>query len=314
MSNHNPTADNEESGSGKARRLTLIGIIVLIVALLAAGAFWALTGDDSDDSAAPDPAPSPAPQGPNNDEDTPGAQLDSEQRSWPDPTGYFDDSQWATPGEYSVDHYHNRPAFTPNNHDGDLPSRGDLAESMDACTDDTVLLDGKTQQQYVNARFLTVNSQSGPTTMDNDVPGGYAHSPQGAIVAALNQMSYGLYGQGDEVGEEIDKKLWSTSETVQDELSNRLPAEERDLTRFRPDTSPGPWGYEVTTCSEDVVVVDVVTKQPDDFDSEEGDFAANVTMIWRDGDWVPDFSGSADEDIATARTVDAESYTEVRYQ
>lgn len=314
MSNHNPTADNEESGSGKARRLTLIGIIVLIVALLAAGAFWALTGDDREDDEAPNPAPSAGPEPSANDDDTPGAQLDSEQRSWPDPLGLFDDSQWATPGEYSVDHYHNRPVFTPHSHDGDLPVRSDLVENMDKCTDDTILLDGTTQQQYVNARMLTVNTQSGPTTMENDVPGGYAHSPQGAVVAALNQMSYGMYGQGDEVGEEIDKKLWPTSDTVQDELSDRLPAEERDLTSSRPYTSPAPWGYEVTTCSEDVVVVDVVNKESDDFAAEEGDFAARVTMIWRDGDWVPDFSGSGDRDIATARTVDAESYTEVRYQ
>lgn len=314
MSNHNPTADNEESGSGKARRLTLIGIIVLIVALLAAGAFWALTGDDREDDEAPNPAPSAGPEPSANDDDTPGAQLDSEQRSWPDPLGDFDDSQWATPGQYSVDHYHSRPVFTPNNHDGDLPDSGELVENMDSCTDDTVLLDGTTQQQYVNARFLTVNSQSGPTTMDNDVPGGYAHSPQGAVIAALNQMSYGMYGQGDEVGEEIDKKLWSTSETVQDELSIKLPVEERDLTQSRADSIPGPWGYEVTTCSDDVVVVDVASKQPEEFGSDEGDFAANVTMIWRDGDWVPDFSGTSDRDIATARTVDANDYTEVRYQ
>ena len=313
MSKH--TEDTPSTDQGKARRITLIGVVVVVLALIAAGAFWALSGDNNtEDTATPTPTQSAPDAGPTSDEDTPGAQLDSEQRSWPDPLGDFDDSQWATPGQYSVDHYHSRPVFTPNNHDGDLPDSGELVENMDSCTDDTVLLDGTTQQQYVNARFLTVNSQSGPTTMDNDVPGGYAHSPQGAVIAALNQMSYGMYGQGDEVGEEIDKKLWSTSETVQDELSIKLPVEERDLTQSRADSIPGPWGYEVTTCSDDVVVVDVASKQPEEFGSDEGDFAANVTMIWRDGDWVPDFSGTSDRDIATARTVDANDYTEVRYQ
>lgn len=306
--------DNSGAQGKKPRRLIVIGVIIMIVALIAAVVMWAINrnSDGQDDTAAPAPstsAPVPVPGG-----DTPGAQLESEQRSWPDPLGDFDDSQWSTPGEYSVDHFHNRPVLTPYNHDGDLPEKADLVENMNSCSDDEVLLDGTTQQQYVNARFLTVNSQAGPTTMNRDVPGGYAHSPQGAITAALNQMSYGMYGQGDEVGEEIDKKLWTTSETVQDELSTKRPAEERDLTAFRPDSIPGPWGYKVTTCSENIVVVDVVTKQPEEFGSEESDFAVSVTLAWRDGDWVPDFSGNSDNDIKTTRSVDADDYTEVRYQ
>lgn len=299
-------------------RIFLIVAAVLLVAALIIGAVNLIGRDDDGDGSSEQatPAETTSPADSANEGDTPGAQLDSEQRSWPDPSGNFDDSQWSTPGEYSVDHYYNRPVFTPMNHDGDLPDTADLVENMDSCTDDEVLLDGKTQQQYVNARFLSVNSQSGPTTMNNDVPGGYAHSPQGAIIAALNQLSYGLYGQGDEVGEEIDKKLWGTSKTAQEELDIKLPAEERDLTRSRADSIPGPSGYEVTTCSDNVVVVDVANAEPEFVpeDDREGDRASKVTMVWRDGDWVPDFSGSADADIATARTVDAAEYTEVGYQ
>lgn len=311
----NPTNEPSSSPKCRPRRLVLIGVLVVIVALLAALVIWMTSSrdDNQDDTASPEPT-TEGPQPDSSGEDTPGAQLNSDQRSWPDPTGEFDDSQWSTPGEYSVDPWHSRPVFTPHDADGDLPDQGDLTESMDSCTDDTVRLDGTTQQQYVNARFLTVNSQAGPTTMEDSVPGGYAHSPQGAIVAALNQLTYGMFGQGDEVGEEVDKRLWSTSETVEEQLSSRLPAEERDLTAFRPDSIPGPWGYEVTTCSENIVVVDVATKQPDEFGAEDQDFAVRVTMAWRDGDWVPDFSGNSDNDINTTREVDANEYTEVRYQ
>ncbi|MGV0870342.1 hypothetical protein [Corynebacterium kalidii] len=217
----------------------LIWIIsaVVVIAILA-GIAVAVFGGNDEDTEQQNTAPThsgSSPSTPAPGQDTPGAQLDSQQRSWPDPAGLFDDSQWATPGQYSVEPFHSRPVFTPNNHDGDLPGKGDLVASMDSCTQEPVMLTGKTQMQYVNARFLTVNDKAGPTTMDNDVPGGYAHSPQGAITAALNQLSYGMFGQGDEVGEEIDKKLWSSSKTVQEELSSRLPAGERNLTSSRPD-------------------------------------------------------------------------------
>lgn len=315
MSNKN-TPKPKKTKAQLFSRIFLIVAAVLLVAALIIGAVN-LIGRDDDGDGSPEqatPAETTSPADSANEGDTPGAQLDSEQRSWPDPSGNFDDSQWSTPGEYSVDHFHNRPVFTPMNHDGDLPDKADLVENMDSCTDDEVLLDGETQQQYVNARFLSVNSQSGPTTMDSDVPGGYAHSPQGAIIAALNQLSYGMFDQGDEVGEEIDKKLWSTSETAQDQMSSRLPAEERDLTMLRPESIPGPYGYEVTTCSDDVVVVDVLTKQPEGSADGESDFAVKVTMLWRDGDWEPDFSGSADRDLAMPRSASAEDYTEVGYQ
>ncbi len=241
-----------------------------------------------------------------------GAMIGNTQRSWPDVTGAFDDTPHSTPGQYSVDMHWQRPVWTPLKHDGDLPSSDQLKEGMDACASpEAVTLQGKTQQQYVNARFLVVNEQAGPTTMTKGVPGGYAHSPQGAVLAAINQTGYGLPAQGDEIGEEIDKELWSTSKKVaEDREFSNLPNDREGMEYSRPDTIWGANGYRIITCSPDVMVVEVMYKVPVDGAEHT---VGRVPLFWRDGDWRPDFMGPADEQQARTSVSD-DGFTEVVYQ
>lgn len=241
-----------------------------------------------------------------------GAMIGNTQRSWPDVTGTFDDSPHSTPGQYSVDMYWQRPVWTPLNHDGDLAPRAQLVDGMDICTSpEEIKLQGKTQQQYVNARFLVVNEQAGPTTMTRGVPGGYAHSPQGAVLAAINQFGYGFPAQGDEIGEEIDKELWSTSRKITEKREQlHLPGDREAMAYSRPRTMWAANGYDVITCSPEVMVIDVVYEVPA-ADAEHT--IGRVALFWRDGDWRPDFSGSADDQQArTTSTVD--DFGKVSYQ
>ena len=212
-----------------------------------------------------------------------------DQRTWPDPAGLYDDSAHAVPGQWSVDYLYQRPVWTPHNFEGDLPNTRDLVDGgFDACKTGEVTLDGETHQQYVYGRYLPVNSQSGPSRMENGVPAGYAHSPQGAVLFALALMSYGKPDAGDEVGFAIDDAWWSTYQPLQDEQSGYASRE--GLPSARAVMLPPPSFYRVVDCSESVVVVEVGI----DFSaSGDGAFATALPLYWRDGDWELDLTGPA---------------------
>ncbi|MHA2788312.1 hypothetical protein ACXZ66_04055 [Corynebacterium sp. S7] len=260
---------------------------------------------------------SPAPATPSSEAgNVPGAMIGNGQRTWPDPDGMFDDSAHAEPGTWSVDFAHQRPVWTPRNHDGDLPARGDLVDGgFEQCANGNVTLEGVTQQQYVNARYLAVNDEAGPSRVDNGVPGGFAHSPQGAIMLAINALGYGAAGQGDGVGEEIDATWWSNYDTLQKDREFRgLNDEDYDHSRVRAQTLPAVGYYNVQQCSENVVVVEV----GHDF-TQSGDEALRVTvpLYWRDGDWIPDLSGQAGVTFDKTETFSPEEpapLKEVNYQ
>lgn len=284
----------------------MVGAAVLFSAL-------ALTscGNDAEDVQAPETASSsvataPTAETPAGGENLPGAMVGNTQRTWPDPAGMFDDSAHANPGTWSVDFFHQRPVWTPINHDGDLPARDSLVEGgFDSCGTGEVTLTGKTTQQYVNARYLVVNDQAGPSRLDNGVPAGFAHSPQGAVVVALNALAYGMGGQGDGVGEEVDRAWWSTHKTLQEDREFRgLNKPDYNHTDVRAMLSPGPGYYHVRECSESVVVVEV----GDDFTKIGGDASSTtIPVFWRDGDWVPDLSGQAGVTFDKGGTFDPES-------
>lgn len=281
----------------------VIGVIIVLIIMTVINQPRTTTPAAQDEVTSSETQPSPQFKSNPESQKTFGARHDTDRRTWPEVWGtLIDDSQYATPGKYSVDFLYSRPVFTPFNHDGDLPPAKDMVTAPDACSPEPVTLTGKTQQQYVNARFLTVNSVAGPTTMIDDVPGGYAHSPQGAIVAALNQMSYGRHHVGDEVGDAIDKKLWSTSNEVQNDPHFAVGG-----------PMPGPWGYKILTCSPNIMIVDVGFKTLDP--ERIPDFATRVTLVWQDNDWAPDFSGANDADIKNpSRKINIDDYSVVNYQ
>lgn len=269
-----------------ASRKTLItsAVLTAFVALAACGS------DEERPSSTSEQTTSASPQ--QSGENVPGAMVGNTQRTWPDPAKRFDDSSHATPGVWSVDYLHSRPVWTPVNHDGDLPGEKDLSEGgFDKCQSnaESIVLSGKTTQQYVNGRYLAVNDKAGPSRLVNGVPAGFAHSPQGAIMLAINALGYGLGGQGDGVGEEIDKAWWSGYESLQkDREFEGLNKPDFDHSKRRARMVPPAGFYNVKQCSENVVVVSLGT----DF-KKGGATGATIPLYWRNNDWVPDLSGSA---------------------
>jgi len=233
---------------------------------------------------------------------TPGARIGVDQRTWPDPYGVYDDSAHAVPGEWSVDNLYQRPVWTPVDFEGDLPPKRDLVEGgFEQCDAGDVALGGETQQQYVYGRYLAVNDQAGPSRLENGVPAGFAHSPQGAVLFALNALAYGFPNAGDEVGDAVDTKWWSTYEPLQEEKAGYT---DYDRSQIRAKMVPPPSFYNVAECSESVVVVEVGM----DFTlSGDGTVSTTLPLYWRNGEWVPDLTGAAGKRFDKGGTFDPEN-------
>lgn len=298
-------AGTQSGKNGAAPTGRIIGVIIAI--LLAVAVIVALVirggGEDTQDTAQEPPAAeSTTEQGPSQEADEgdnlSGAAVGNKQRTWPSVGDKYDDSAHATPGQTSASWWKQRPVWTPKNHDGDFPKQADLKESMRQCDkSDSITLDGKTQQQYVNARYLAVNDQAGPTKSVRGVPRGYAHSPQGAVMAAINVMNYGMPGAGDEVGYEAEKQLWASSKDVRRDLEERKKPFDNENSRAEL-LEPAD-GFKVRTCSDNLVVVEVVTEGVDELPNGEAveNMVYRVPMTWRDNDWVPDFSGTGEDQL-----------------
>ena len=300
------------------RNLVITVVVLAVVALVAAGVIIFRGQNKGDDPVAQQPTESSTAPTPEKEKNLPGAMVGNKQRTWPDPRHRFDDSAHAQPGTYSADWMKQQPVWTPRNHDGDLPKKDSLKEGMEKCSKGEVNLAGKTQQQYVNARYLVVNDQAGPSRLEKGVPRGYARSPQGAVVAAMNLFGYGQFAQGDEVGQEVDRALWKSSASAQQERQfQKLDSQSQwGLENSRALLYPGADRYTVKTCSSDLVVVEVGFTEPEQTKANpdsEGDLAYRVPMFWRNGDWQPDFSGSADK-LMNVDKPDLSSFKKVVYQ
>lgn len=298
--------------------LAVVGTALVLVVIAVAG-YVAVTGTNNAQPAdnAPAKTTDKDKQGHNPNDDlypdgqTPGAAIDGNQRSWPDVIDGDIDSQFATPGQYATEPLYARRVFTPRDPLGDLPAADALVESADSC--DNTDLAGTTQLQYVKARFLVVNSEAGPSRMERAVPRGYAHSPQGAIVAAINQMGYGLPAQGDEVGEEIDKELWADSAQVAQERADKNLDTQGASRLARADTMPGATGYKVISCGSDLMVVDVVYGEPADGRPETA-MSARMSLRWSNDDWVVDLAGGNDGALSRPAPDSLDGYTLVEYR
>lgn len=295
-----------------AMGIALIAVVAVIAVLLVIG-FVARTGDKQtgENAHAPQQGETAMTPGDAADETLDaGALIGNTQRTWPDDSGRYDDRAHAKPGEYSPDMFFNRPVWTPINHDGDFPDRATLREGK--CQGWNPL-EGKTQQQYVNARYMVVNEQAGPTKAINGIPNGYSHSPQGAVVAALNVSTFGPDG-GDEIGKEAYEQLWSTSDGAKKLRDTWGFGDEAMFATHRYTTIGAPSGYKIVNCTDSLVVVDVATSIKANTDDGEAYLVMRVPMKWVDGDWRPDFSGASDEQKSQGQIDSLDGFIEVEYQ
>lgn len=299
-----PDPDPTSTAKNSRRRLT-IGAIIVVVVLIAAAVAWSLIRDnDSDAPDEPAAAPTETPQDSSGDdgEDVSGAYVGNTQRHWPRDEMPLDDSGWGTPGEYATDPL-GRPLWIPEIHDGDIPNEQKKKDAPGKCDDTT--LSGGVQQQYANGRFLAVNDSAGPFNTDYGVPAEFAHSPQGAIMAAINAVSFSYPDNYDEIGLWAAQKVWD-SERSRDVRRAEYPDNNSDIL-----TEPAAPSYNVLSCSDDVVVVELSTARENAEEQEVGVY--RIPMIWRDGDWMA-VVGPEDESGLYNDNVDTSDFEEVSYQ
>ena len=265
--------------------------------------FTSIAGPEPDSDAL-EPRQEPGPVSPPVDA---GALVGNQQRSWP---GGVDDSVHAEPGTVNPDVFLGRPAHTPIGHDGDFPGDAGL---KDGSCDAFKGLEGQTQQQYVNARYMVVNDQAGPTKAVRAVPRGYAHSPAGALVAAMNTATFHP-NSGDEVAAESYEQLAKSSalaKQLREEGGHENP-EQYATSRFL--TMPAPVAYNILQCEKDFVQVELaIFFEPDQLEREEELLVGRIGMRWVDGDWVGDFSGKADEEVFQHGRHDLDGFTYIDY-
>lgn len=132
---------------------------------------------------------------------------------------------------------------------------------------------------------MLYSETDGPVRLNGDIPVGYSHSPQGAVLAAWNIWRHTL------VGGDVTKQVLLT-QTVHDDVLQKtletetLPGSNRSAEQKRRTVVPD--GFRLLSCDNDFVVVEYAQRQVAD---ENGRLPAprwmglQMTMLWRDGDW-----------------------------
>lgn len=314
-----PPSDDTSTEQGGSRTIKKRWIfaggfaVVIIVALITAFLVGEDPKDTDDTAQTPAETTEAAPEESTTDnegptEEWPGAAFDNTQRHWPRNTLDFDDSSWGNPGSYATDRV-GRPLWVPEEHDGDLPDASNRKDDPGKCTD--VELEGKTQQQYVNGRFMAVNESAGPFKTDGGVPWTYAHSPQGAVMAAMNAYSWINLSNRDQMGMWGAEMKWESP--MRDEVIRKSADNTADIA-----TAESPASFRIKSCSDDVVVVQVAQAMQDDTMPAT---VMEIPMIWKDvhrregegKDWQAVMSAEA-EDNAVLPDTDTSEYTAVSYQ
>ena len=306
MSTQPNDKDKATQNAQKSRRPeVLAGVAVVAVVLIAGVVVMMRSGHQQGSENQPSATSSAAPSTSQTQQDTPGATLGNKQRHWPRSWIDIDDSGWGTPGQYATD-YLGRPLWIPVNHDGDYPSVEKKKDRPGQCDD--IKLEGTTQQQYANGRFLAVNEFAGPFEANKfSIPTNYAHSPEGAIMAAINAISFGN-GNNDDVGVVAADQLWDSEEM--DRIVAQAAADGSDNFADIATNEASP-SYSVLSCTHDVVTVELTAPRVNK-GAPTGIW--QLPMIWRNGTWVAVIGPAAKDRLYRGNVTDTNGFTEVAYQ
>ena len=102
------------------------------------------------------------------------------------------------------------------------------------------------------------------------------------------------------------KQLWATSKEAQRDEPKNVSKEEQEVSR--PNLVPAVSKFKVISCSENAVVVNVAISP------ERDAMVFQVPLFWRDGDWKPDFSGTAEDRVFQPVPPTFDEYQDVNYQ
>ena len=241
------------------------GTLMASAALLAVIALWAgytaLTGVDS----APGTQVSP------------GISAQPSAQSLPTASGAVPAPQFAAP----TSDRHGRRVETPVNPLGQvLPQR----QPVTAATDISAAPEGLMWQRVYGA-ILPFSTGAGPTVLGSDgVPGGYAHTAQGAAIAALQISGRLIAAPREQVRELIERAVvvqGDGARAIADRALTLAPTESEVASLY-----VVPIAMKVTNYADDYAHVALALQMPDTA-QQKGIVAtrADFDMVWRDGTW-----------------------------
>lgn len=133
--------------------------------------------------------------------------------------------------------------------------------------------------QLAGQHSVPVSATAGPRSVDGGVASGYAHTPEGALVAAAQLAARSAFSAG--------KESWEP--TVQSQF---VPGDDRDrllaALRSAPEQAADPGevsplvGYIYQAYTPDTAVIGLVYRAPG---GTARYHVVTTTMQWRDGDW-----------------------------
>ncbi len=139
-------------------------------------------------------------------------------------------------------------------------------------------------QRVYNGPIIPFSTTDGPVAVQNDVPVGFSHTPQGAALAA-EQIYWRISARP------IDRALWqrlveltATEQADRDrkiaegKLPDRLPDKARPLL-YASDA------FRIESYTDDLVVLRIARKTGAFLHGGKSWVAMRLTAVWRDGDW-----------------------------
>ncbi|MFY1700245.1 hypothetical protein ACN28G_00535 [Micromonospora sp. WMMA1923] len=134
--------------------------------------------------------------------------------------------------------------------------------------------------ELVGPLATPVSASSGPTQVTATTAAGFAHTPEGALIAAAQIMVRSTYSLGKEYWEPTTERQFAPSAD-----RDRLLAELRTLDANQVD--PGAFsqidGFMYQSYSPDTAVIGLVLRAPSAGAPQY--HVLSLTLLWRDGDW-----------------------------
>lgn len=127
------------------------------------------------------------------------------------------------------------------------------------------------------------SEKAGPSNVDDSVPAGYAHSPEGAMMAAWNGNALQYHG-GDTLKPVLEKLFTGPNATQKLESIPAGPIPSMGSTT----EMQAPSAFRITSCNEERVIGDIAMPMPTDSEGNPDKKAwgvIRVSAVWEDGDW-----------------------------
>ena len=126
---------------------------------------------------------------------------------------------------------------------------------------------------------VPVSASAGPKNITATTASGFAHTPEGALIAADQLGTRGTFSVGREVWEPTITRQWQPSADRDTYLAalRQVPESEK----AKPGELSTLVGYRYLSYTPDTAVIAFISKAP----GRETYYAITATVVWADGDW-----------------------------